>query len=112
APEIEADAQHQLRIDCKVPPEERAIALWVLPVTTLDTFAVLFTSAGVYFLSEKGEQVISTKSIPYEDFGNRTFVNHGRSGYLGAGESVTPHPEQFEYCQTLCDMLNAVWEVV
>jgi hypothetical protein len=108
APDIEPDAQHQLRIDCKVPPEERAIGLWVLPVTTNDTFAVLFTNAGVYFLTEKGEQVTSTKSIEYEEFPDRTFVNHGRSVYLGEDESITPHPDQAIYCQTLCDMLNAV----
>jgi tRNA A-37 threonylcarbamoyl transferase component Bud32 len=112
APDIEPDAQHQIRIDCAVPPEERALALWVEPVTKRDTFAALFTNAAVYFVSEKDDKVFSTKSIPYDEFGDRTFVNHGRSVYLGEGESVTPHPELATLCQTLCDMLNAVKEVV
>src|SRR5207253_816157 len=101
-----------VRIDCKVPPEERAVALWVEPVAKNDTFAVLFTNAGVYFVTEKNDQVAWTKSITYEEFGDRTFVNHGRSVYLGAGESMTPHPELATSCQTLCDMLNAVKEAV
>jgi tRNA A-37 threonylcarbamoyl transferase component Bud32 len=108
-PKLPAEGLHNARKNSKVPPTERILAMLDFTGDGDDaTQSLLFGSSGIYFHVEKdGEEI--THSVPYADFGRRSFVNHGKEVYLGDDVPLTP-PEDFDTvsCETICNILNAL----
>ena len=111
-PNLDADQQQDLREACRVPPEERVLALWTLNVSSHTAFSLLVASGGVYLFRDRGDEK-ELVYLAFSEYASRTFVNHGRSVYLGHGQSFAPAAEEgFEQCEMLCNVLNAVQKVV
>jgi hypothetical protein len=103
-PNIDADQQQELRETCRVPPEDRVLAVW-----NFDGGSTLVVStSGVHFFWEHGEQS-ELMAVRFAEFPTRTFVNQGRSVYLGNNQSL---PADGASCETLCQILNALKKVV
>jgi hypothetical protein len=111
APELPKEGLHNARQRNELPPEERVLALLDFTGDEDDASqSLLFCSSGISFHVKKGDGVprTITHAIPYADFGRRSFVNHGKSVYLGDGVSLTPPEESEVSCEAICNMLNAL----
>lgn len=111
APELPTGGLSNARRSCGMPAAERVLALLDFTGDEDDASqSLLFGSSGIYFHIDKGSGVAKeiTSSVPYTDFRRRSFVNHGKSVYLGDDVLLTPPEECGVSCETICNMLNAL----
>jgi hypothetical protein len=104
--EIPAEALHTARKRSKAPPEERILAYLDLSADEEGKYNLLVGSNGVYFHDAEKCQL----ALPFTEFPERVFVNHGRSVYLGKDQSFTPDLDSNDAfdCETIANLLNAL----
>jgi tRNA A-37 threonylcarbamoyl transferase component Bud32 len=107
-----AEGLQNARRSCAVPPSEHIHGLIDFTGDEDDMrYSCLFGAAGIYYRVKGAEREIAG-AIPYAEFPNRVFVNHGKAVYLGQEQYLPLDPDESPVDgETLTDLLNALREV-
>jgi hypothetical protein len=106
---LPAEGLHRARRKNAVPPTERILGLIDFTGDTDDCEdSLLFGCEGVYGWGLRLDKQ-TPLAIPYADFPNRTFVNHGVVVYLGKDEFLRPNLDNSPAdCETITGLLKAI----
>jgi hypothetical protein len=107
-----AEGLQNARKSCAVPPSERIHGLIDFTGDEDDMrYGCLFGAAGIYYRVKVGGTE-TAGAIPYAEFPNRVFVNHGKAVYLGREQYLPLDPDESPVdAETLTDLLTALREV-
>jgi tRNA A-37 threonylcarbamoyl transferase component Bud32 len=105
-PEIPGEALHAARKKSGAPPTDRILAYLDLTADEEGKYNLLVGSGGVYFYDAEKFAL----AMPFEEFPDRVFVNHGKAVYLGKDQYFTPDLENNDAfdCETIANLLNAL----
>jgi len=109
-PEFGADLLAVCRKVCHVPPEERILGLIDFTGNEDGDNVLLFGCQALYFFNYKKSPQPGSHSLSYEEFGVRTFANHGKEVYLGNNQFLYTDPDAEIDCEALTSLLNAIKE--
>jgi tRNA A-37 threonylcarbamoyl transferase component Bud32 len=113
APDLPAEGLHNARKNLGVPPSERILALLDFTGDEEDCKnSLLFGAEAIYFRG-----IVSGKdwpvAIPYEEFPERSFVNHGLIVYVGKDQFLKPDLDESPVdCEAITRMLEHVRDAV
>jgi serine/threonine protein kinase len=111
-PEFGADLLAVCRKVCNVPPEERILGLIDFTGNEDGDNVVLFGCQALYFFNYKKSPQPGPHSLSYDEFGSRTFANHGKEVYLGNNQFLYTDPDAEIDCEALTSLLNAIKETL
>jgi tRNA A-37 threonylcarbamoyl transferase component Bud32 len=107
-----AEGLQKARQSCAVPPTEQVLGLIDFTGDEDDMrYSCLFGATGMYYRVQcDGRE--SAGAIPYAEFPNRVFVNHGKEIYLGQEQYLRLDPDESPVdCETMTSLLNALRDV-
>jgi serine/threonine protein kinase len=110
SPNIPADRLGTARKKCRVPPTEHILGLVDLTYDETAECSLLFGVKGIYYRNHEETEYPEVGAIPYGEFPERVFVNHGQQVYLGKEQFLCPEPAWNEYypvgCEDITNLLN------
>jgi tRNA A-37 threonylcarbamoyl transferase component Bud32 len=111
-PNIDSTVLGTARKRCRVPPEDRILA--VLDISGGEgEFGLLFGCSALYWRNEDETPHPGTAALRYAELSGRRLVNHGDAIYLGNDQFLYPKPDDTGIdCEVVVSVLNKVREAM